>query len=221
MIHSPYFATKYFLRKRKIAPKRYRHLLHAVYKTKAKRIMEVGVFNGNNSMKMIETAKTFYKPENITYYGFDLFEHLSDEELKEEFSKKPFSEAEIQKKLDKSKAEITLYKGYSQKTIPAFVDHYQGPKMDFIYIDGGHHIDTVTQDWQNLQPLIGDHTIVLFDDFYPYPTDELVQKGCNRLVQTLEHEDSWQVDFLEPVDRFDHDWGTLHVQFVEVRKSLG
>ena len=46
-----------------IAPKRYRYLYEYIAKTKAKNIMEVGTWNGERALKMIELAQTFH-PKN-------------------------------------------------------------------------------------------------------------------------------------------------------------
>ena len=65
-----YRTVKYYLSN----TKRYAFLLNSIYKNKPKTILEVGVYNGNRAVEMIETAKIFNK--DIMYYGFDLFEEF-------------------------------------------------------------------------------------------------------------------------------------------------
>ena len=38
-----------------------------------RRIMEIGVLNGDNAKSMIENASQNAPPESVEYYGFDLF----------------------------------------------------------------------------------------------------------------------------------------------------
>ena len=47
---------EYFYRLVRMRPRRYRHLLQAVYRTRARTIVEIGVFDGKHARQMIETA---------------------------------------------------------------------------------------------------------------------------------------------------------------------
>jgi len=90
--------------------KRYKYLYYIIKKYKCRRIMEIGVWNGNHAIKMIEKAKKYWEAKDIEYYGFDLFEDLSEKMLKEEISKQPPFMNEVKKKLEKTGARIQLYK---------------------------------------------------------------------------------------------------------------
>ena len=72
---------KYFLSKKK----RYSNLLINILIERPKSILEVGVYNGNRALEMIQAARVFY--DEINYYGFDLFEDFKKKILKEEHSK--------------------------------------------------------------------------------------------------------------------------------------
>src|SRR5687767_11489242 len=57
-------------------PKRYARLFEEIGRTKARRIMEIGTYNGVHAEQMIRTAQR-YHPQRIggvEYFGFDLFE---------------------------------------------------------------------------------------------------------------------------------------------------
>lgn len=213
---NPYYFLKYKLRSQIIKPLRYRTLIREIAKQKSKSILEVGVFNGRNSNRMIETAKSFHKPININYYGFDLFEMLTQEELKEEFSKMPLSEQSIREKLQPTGVHINLYKGYSQETLANFVTENPNIHIDFIFIDGGHSIETVTSDWNNLSKIVNKNTVVIFDDYYENTEKEILGKGCNELIDNLDRT-IYKVELLHPINEFQHDWGILKVRFAKVQ----
>ena len=69
--------------------KRYSILLFLILVNRPKSILEIGVYNGVRAREMIEAAKVFNS--NIDYYGFDLFEIMSQNILTEELSKIPYS----------------------------------------------------------------------------------------------------------------------------------
>jgi hypothetical protein len=41
----------------------------------------------------------------------------------------------------------------------------QLPKMDLVFIDGGHSTETVATDWENVKDLLHEKSIVFFDDY--------------------------------------------------------
>jgi hypothetical protein len=97
--------------------------------------MEIGTWNGEHASQMIEEAKKNFAPEEIEYHGFDLFELLDDKTTSEEYAKIPPTLEAVRKKLAKTDAKISLYKGYTKETLPKVINDLQ--KMDFIFIDGG------------------------------------------------------------------------------------
>jgi hypothetical protein len=211
-----FYEVKSGIQATRIKPYRYQTLIREVLDHKCSSILEVGVFNGRNSLRMIEAAKANFSPADIHYYGFDLFEMLTETELKEEFSKMPLTEQQIFDKLSPTGAHIHLYKGFSQKTLKSFVQERQGINLDFIYIDGGHSIDTIRSDWNNLKPLIKPRTVVIFDDYYENDEDFILGKGCNKLIDELDRE-KYRVELVDPLNEFEHDWGTLRVRYAKVQ----
>lgn len=200
-------------------PSRYRHLYKSVFDSRAKSIMEIGVYNAYNSNLMIETAGIFHPKNEIEYFGFDLFEDIDDEEIRKEHSKKPNTEAQIREKLGVTRANVQLYRGYTQDTLPVFVEQCRrvGKTMDFIFIDGGHLLETISSDWENVEKLMNDATIVIFDDYYTNPSPSLGEVGCQKLIDALDRE-KYDVEVLDPRNSFEKDWGTLHINFVRVRR---
>ena len=198
-------------------PTRYKNLLNAVYQTRAQTILEIGTFSGKHACKMIETACLFHDVGDVTYYGFDLFEHLSDELLKAELSKKPPSKEIVQATLERAGASINLYQGYTHDTLPKFVQtHDPSDRIDFIYIDGGHSIETIESDWKYVQELMSPNTLVIFDDYYRNEEPEMDGFGCQSIIDALDPE-VFETHVLKPENCFKKDWGTLNVSMASVR----
>ena len=55
------------------------------------------------------------------------------------------------------------------KTLPEVSKNL--PQMDFIYIDGGHSLETIKNDWDYTKNLMHKGTIVLFDDYWQNKID--------------------------------------------------
>jgi len=191
-------------------PKRYKHLFRTVDRCKARHIMEIGTWNGNHAVAMIKVAKKYWLPGEIEYYGFDLFEDADEKTIEVEISKKPSLYNEVKEKLEKTGAKINLYKGNTLNTLPETVKDL--PKMDFIFIDGGHSIETVQNDWNYSKQLIHDKTMVIFDDYW-----NMEDSGCNKIVDSIDRRE-FLVEILQPTDKFKKKWGTLYINFVKVIK---
>ena len=194
--------------------KRYKNLLYIIKEIKPHKLLEIGVYDGKHSLLMIETAKLFNS--NIEYFGFDLFEDLTKEKFKEEFSKKSSTEKDVFNRLSSTKVKIKLFKGDTIKTLPLIKKNL--PKMDFIFIDGGHSELTIKSDWENIQSLIHENTIIIFDDFYTKIDAHIKNKGCQNIIKQLDSS-KFKYEILNIVDTFSHFWGTLYVNFVKVQKK--
>lgn len=167
--------------------KRYAHLLINVLFSCPKSILEIGVYQGRRSKEMIEAAKVF--SETVYFYGFDLFELMNEELLKKEISKFPLTENHIFNKLKKT-AYVKLYKGFSDKTLPKFVDK-QIP-IDFVFIDGGHSRDTIYSDWKNVEKIIKNNSVVMFDDYYIGKKND--SYGCKFIFDNIDEKKySWKL----------------------------
>ncbi len=200
----------------KTRPRRYRALFDAIYRHKCRRLVEIGIFDGKHALEMIRTASAHHAASEIEYYGFDLFEELSDELLEKEKSKKPLSYVAIQQKLEQSGAKIQLFKGNTKQTLPISLDTIRN--ADFIFIDGGHSIETIRSDWGYLQTIMTENTVVIFDDYYENSEKEAAEAGCQCLINQLDRR-QYDVRILEPLDTFEKAWGTLKVRMVCVKKA--
>src|SRR3989344_4901474 len=69
-------------------PKRYRYLFEAILTLRARRIMEIGTWNGRRAEKMIVAAKQHRAASEIEYYGFDLFEQMTPEINRENYPRR-------------------------------------------------------------------------------------------------------------------------------------
>ncbi len=196
-------------------PFRYRALFREINAHKPRRLVEIGVFNGHHAAQMIQTAALHHPMEKVEYYGFDLFEDLTPELLDYEKSKQPPTRAQVQAMLERSGARISLIKGNTRETLPAQASALG--VVDFIFVDGGHSVETIQSDWEHIQPLIGPHTVVIFDDFYENKAQDVEGSGCQGILGALDPA-KWQVEVLEPADRFLKEWGTLVVKFAQVRR---
>lgn len=202
-----------------IKPKRYRNLLKIIYGQRCKRIMEIGTCNGIHARQMIETASIFYPINKIEYHGFDLFEDDTKENLKKEFveTHKPPSHEEVKQRLQATGTIIHLYKGYTNNTLSEFLDKFDYNKqIDFIFIDGGHSIKTITSDWNYVKKIMSDKTTVIFDDYYSNEESEVRGMGCQLLIDKLDR-NIYDVEILEPEDNFKKKWGVLRINMVKVK----
>ena len=158
--------------------KRYSNILFLVLINRPITILEIGVYTGKRATEMIEAAKVFNN--KIEYYGFDLFEMMNDKILKKEFSKIPLSKKKIQQKLSKI-ADVKLFKGYTNKTLPKL----KNKKIDFIFIDGGHAVNTIHSDWIKCKNFIKKNTVIVFDDYYTNDKKIFKKFGCNKVIDTI------------------------------------
>lgn len=195
-----------------IKPLRYKYLFEIIRNNKCKRIMEIGTWNGEHALQMIEEAKKNFTPEEIKYFGFDLFElfELSDSKTAlGKPTKVPPALETVQKKLEKTNAMMYLYKGDTKETLPNVINDL--PKMDLVFIDGGHSIETIENDWRYTQQVMDSHTIVIFDDYW-----NREDAGCKKVVDAID-KTKYEVTILPIQDKFKKDWGTLTINFVQVK----
>jgi len=108
-------------------------------------------------------------------------------------------------------------KGYTQQTLPKFINDYKDKiNLDIIFIDGGHSIETIRSDWNCVKNLMNSKTIVIFDDYYRNKEDFIINKlGCNHIINSLDPS-IYKIEFLKPEDQFKQDWGTLNINMVKV-----
>jgi predicted O-methyltransferase YrrM len=191
-------------------PRRYRYLFETIQRIKPTTIAEIGTWNGKRALQMIAAAQKVSPQKKIAYYGFDLFEGMTDAVYLSEASKRPPSETEVRSALASSGADVTLFKGDTNELLPRTVSSL--PKMDFIFIDGGHNVNTIQNDWDSISTLMHEGTVVIFDDYWRNRTDA----GCKPVVDSIDTK-TYKVDILPIVDSFDtKEFGHIDISFARV-----
>jgi predicted O-methyltransferase YrrM len=107
------------------------------------KIMEIGIYTGQNAVSMVQTAiERATAPQEVEYYGFDLFWNASSDQ--------------VGRKLEKLGCTFELFEGNTLETLPRSVTSL--PKMDLIFIDGGKSLKEAMSDWENSELLLHDRT---------------------------------------------------------------
>jgi hypothetical protein len=193
-------------------PYRYDQLFDLAKEISPLNIMEVGVWTGERAKKLISIASRAYNISRINYYGFDLFETMDDEKFNKELSKQPPSIDEVREKLSKTGANIHLYKGDTTKVLPQVYESL--PKMDLVFIDGGHSLETIKNDWLYASKLMHDKTVVIFDDYWL----DRVDAGAKAIVDSIDIGE-YSVSVLPVTDSFSvTSFGPLRIKLAKVTK---
>ena len=173
--------------------KRMNAILDLIDEIKPVTITEVGVWNGDRALEMVERALQ-HQPK-VHYVGYDLFEEATPETNQDELNaKRNFTSIEVGKKLAAAAVRargfsFELIQGNTRATLRT---GSPGTNADLAFIDGGHSVETIRSDYEALK---GCRTIV-FDDYYlprsvPGKPDGGVTKawldrfGANRIVDAI------------------------------------
>jgi predicted O-methyltransferase YrrM len=199
------------------APRRYAAVESAVREIRAKNLLEIGTWNGARALAM--AAAALETPGPVMYVGFDLFERMTAEKSKAEFNAKaPTPEAAVRARLEAFALKnpgftFVLHKGDTRETLPAFLSTPQAGKIDLVWLDGGHSVETITSDWRSCRRAVRNGGLVLLDDYYSDVAPEFLERfGCNTLVRQLSGE-GCKVEVLPTKDPV---VGGGHVQIVRV-----
>ena len=175
--------------------------------------MEIGTWKGQRARLMILEAQKHIPRQEVSYFGFDIFEPLSLETMSKEFSKQPPLMEKVESELNKTGAKIMLYKGDTRETLPKTIPLL--PKMDFIFIDGGHSLATVQNDWDYASRLMHSGTVLIFDDYWPEKQDG----GAKPIVDAIDRS-VYNVKILPEFDVFiKPGLKRLVIKFAEVQKQ--
>ena len=197
-------------------PDRYGHLTKTIVERGCRSIVEIGVWDAEHSRQMIQAALQKSRPEQVRFYGFDLFEAASDDLLESEVSKSVRTLDEARRKLAPFEAlgvTVELHQGNTMEVLPRVVPTM--PPADFVFVDGGHSYETVRSDWENVSELMHERSVVIFDDYVNELALRQENYGVNRLIDELDRQ-RYRVSRLRPIDRFAKPWGPLEIAFVQV-----
>lgn len=86
------------------------------------------------------------------------------------------------------------------------------PPWILYLLTGGHSVETIRNDWQNVQKVMDKHTIVIFDDYW-----NIENAGRRWIVESLDKR-KFKVEVLPPKDKFKKEWGVLGINLVKVMK---
>ena len=182
--------------------------------------LEVGTFNGVRAANLLDYFLSYGPNRTATYIGFDLFEDMTPDMSKAEFSKStlPLSTDEVQrvfattlgKKYGGRFRGAQLFKANTQETLKAWKEDPTAIKPNFIFIDGGHSLETIASDFKNLEHLIATENTFLMDDYYVNRTDF----GCRPLVEQINREGKYVGLPLMPIDHIPKN--DLDIQVVTV-----
>lgn len=161
--------------------KRYEQLLRLIDIHKPKSIFEFGTWNGERAIQMIDVAQRHNK--DVQYFGLDLFEDATPEnDIAESNVKQHFSAAAVLERIkDATGIEPTLFKTNSRT-----LDRDTRISCDFVFIDGGHSLETIQNDFD----LSRSSKVIVLDDYYA-PDEhgkmlDVSKFGCNKLVDSLQ-----------------------------------
>lgn len=119
--------------------------------------MEFGVYKGDsiNLLAKLQPKRQFY--------GFDSFTGLPETWT----AGSRTGAFDVSGRLPKVRNNVTLIKGYFDRTLPPFVESYAGQKVAFIHNDSDLYSSTFTI-LEGLRMMIAPGTIIVFDEYYNY-----------------------------------------------------
>jgi len=172
---------------------RYGQILGLIEQVKPETIIEIGVWNGVRATEMALAALA-HSPR-VHYTGYDLFEEATEETNRDELNaKRNCTLADVAARLeafgrDNPGFSFGLVKGNTRETLKE-----KHLVADFVYIDGGHSVETIRSDYAAVK----DSPVVVFDDYYKPDAEgkgaDLAKFGANELIDGIRWSDH---DYLE------------------------
>jgi uncharacterized Rossmann fold enzyme len=162
-----------------MAIKRYEQLKKLVGFVKPKVIIEVGTHKGVRAEMMCREAVKHQ--ERVHYIGYDLFDEATAETNEQELNGKGAgSEAGARSRLENIDGlTFEFIKGNTRDTL-----HGKDVRGDFVFIDGGHSVETIRGDYEALKA----SRMIAFDDWYDGNKVDLSKFGCNEVLRNVRHE---------------------------------
>jgi len=175
---------------------RYDHLLDLFSKHNPTSMIEIGVWRGDRTIRFLAEGKALRR-----YIGFDLFEEMTSDKFIQESMGTciPQSKKDVMQLIEpfakQRGCQVELIAGLTEETLPKFIKD-NAAKFDFVYIDGGHSIETVASDWKYAKELVTKHGIVIFDDYYL--NDD--KRGVKSLIDELLKNPNYRVRFFPMIE---------------------
>lgn len=189
-------------------------LLRILKKQNPKSILEIGVDEGENAIRLISELSKKVTPSDIRYVGVDLFSLMSSDIAFKEASQVPKSKQDIEFLLASKFPNISfeLFEGNSNEILNNIKE-----KFEFIFIDGGHSYETVKKDLEISESLISVGGIIILDDYTNRNAEAKAGYGITRLVSELD-KNKWNIQISRLPDLFWHNWGILITRLVVLKK---
>ena len=151
--------------------------LEEVALKKPKVFLEVGVFHGVTARNVCELLHLIHN-DDFKYIGLDLFgvssenhhETIPNTNFSNPFKKfyfnvikrqDPYSIKAVKELLAKFKDNVHLIQGNSNNVLQKM----DMSKIDYVFLDGGHHYETVKNDLKNCRAVLENNGTVLCDDY--------------------------------------------------------
>lgn len=194
---------------------RYEFLADLVSQVKPATILEVGT-NAGARAKLMAAAALQHAPK-VHYIGYDLFEDATAQTDEREFNVKPHMAREM------VEADLRLFAkqhpGFSFDLRKGDTNHVlEETTADFAFIDGGHSIDTIANDFGKLKQ----SRCVVLDDYYSPDDDhripDVTKVGCNALINDLiaQKKEVTVLPFADPVQG----GGKVHMAVVNFKPTF-
>lgn len=162
-------------------PSRYHQLRSLIDEAKPSTIVEIGTHAGQRAVMMCLQA--LQHREKVHYVGYDLFDDANQETNEAEMNGKGGAPIDIaRKQLEKvggihPQFTFDLIKGNTRDTL-----HGKDVVADFVFIDGGHSVETISGDFL----AVGGSKVIVLDDYYTAGADTN-KFGCNLVVAGIPH----------------------------------
>jgi predicted O-methyltransferase YrrM len=189
-------------------------LLRIIKKQNPKSILEIGVDEGENALRLISAIPKKDNLSNIRYVGVDLFSLMTSDIARKEASQIPKSKQDVEFSITSNfpNIDFELFEGNSNEILKTIKE-----KFEIIFIDGGHSYETVKKDVELSESLLSDGGFIILDDYTNRNAEVKAGYGITQLVSELD-KNKWDIQISRLPDLFWHDWGLLITRLVILRK---
>lgn len=191
-------------------------LLRILNKQSPLSILEIGVDEGENSVRLISELSKKVPISKIRFVGIDLFDLMNPGIAKNEASQIPKSKLDVEILLTSNFPNLNfeLLEGDSNEILSTVNENFE-----FIFIDGGHSYETVKKDLELSESILSEGGTIVLDDYTNRKAETKAGYGVARLVNELD-KNKWNIKISKLPDFFWHPWGMLVTRLVVLKKPL-